>query len=90
MAEALGGLTLFMLAALWLFSAFATSTLFEEKRRSSLGGFLVGLIFGVFGLAVGIGLPMGGKPCRACMEKIHEHASICPHCGTGDPHRGKA
>lgn len=51
-----------------------------SKKGEAFMGFIVGLLFGPFGILFAI-LSSGNRtPCPACREKIHKNASVCPHC----------
>ena len=67
------------------------SSYLADKKGYSVGGwFLVGLLFGIFGLIAAAGLPLipgrtkiqeGTKKCPKCRELMDIHALTCGYCG---------
>jgi hypothetical protein len=71
-------------ATAWLVVAVAAGWLAEEKGRSAIIWFLVGLVSGPFAvLLVGLA-PRGAsgdyRRCRDCREPIRREAVVCPFC----------
>jgi 4-hydroxybenzoate polyprenyltransferase len=78
------------LPTLWiiiaLFSAVASAVAAQSKRMSTLGGLLMGAVFGPLALLAIAAMAPSGAPCRMCREPIHEQAKICPCCRSESPH----
>jgi hypothetical protein len=64
---------------LWLFFG-VVSAIVGRGKGMGCSGFLGGCIFGPIGLLVVIFSAGNRKACPACHEKIHEDATVCPHC----------
>jgi hypothetical protein len=74
-----------------LICAFLASNLAEKKGQSSGNWFVVGLLFGPFGLIAAAGLPIKQattlplnisiKRCPDCAENINKEALVCKFCG---------
>jgi hypothetical protein len=84
-------LTLWLTLAVtaWLVVAVAAGWLAEEKGRSAIIWFLVGLVTGPFAvLLVGLA-PRGAsgdyRRCRECREPIRRDAAVCPFCRASMP-----
>jgi len=50
----------------------------SNRGGSVIFGFLVGLLFGPFGIVAS--LISGGRPCPHCRSLIHPKATRCPKC----------
>ena len=71
------------LLALWLVCAVLCAAIAAHKGRSVGGWFIVGLVFGVFGLIVAAVISSNQRePCPECRERIMRDATTCPHCRT--------
>jgi hypothetical protein len=67
---------------LWIVTAMFCTYLANEKDRSPLAWFILGVLFGPIALlALGF-VPVGSKQCQTCAETIRRQAKVCPHCGT--------
>ncbi|WP_374514716.1 hypothetical protein [Niveibacterium sp.] len=81
-----------LLALALLFAVFS-AVIASNKGRSAAAWFFVGLLFGPFGLIVGLlqarnATPEAKQPQRACLkcgEMILMTAKICKHCGAKYP-----
>lgn len=63
----------------WL--AFAIiSAMVGSKKGEGLLGFIVGLLFGPFGLLFVIFSKGNRKDCPFCKEPMNKDATVCPHC----------
>jgi hypothetical protein len=71
-----------LILAVWLFFGIVAALIGQRKGEGCLG-FIVGVLFGPFGLLFVIFSSGNRMACSACREKIHKDASICPHCRTG-------
>ena len=68
----------------WLIVAVAAGWLAEEKGRSAIIWFLVGLVSGPFAVVLVGFAPRGAsgqfQRCRECREPIRREAVVCPFC----------
>ena len=60
----------------------------RAKNRGGVGGFIMGLLFGIFAVVYYAFVPSKSataagsvKPCPQCAESIGMAAQVCPHCG---------
>jgi hypothetical protein len=69
---------------MWLLVAFAAGWLADQRGRSALVWFFLGLVWGPFAaLLVGLA-PRGAsgpyRRCPHCWEPIRREAAVCPYC----------
>jgi MFS family permease len=68
----------------WVLVAVAAGWLAEEKGRSAVIWFLVGLVSGPFAVLLVGFAPRGAsgdyRRCRDCRESIRREAVVCPFC----------
>lgn len=83
---------LYLAIALWSLFGFAAAVIAEHRGSDAIGGFILGFLFGPFGLI--FAYYMGDetmrenklieqglkKRCPTCMEVAYREAKICPHC----------
>lgn len=69
------------LLVIWLVCAVVAASIYAQKRRSALLGFLAGLILGPLGVVLALASGRGHTArCPFCQETIDKKASICPRC----------
>ena len=84
---------------IWLLFGIFSAILASNKGRSGCGWFIVGILFGPFGLLVGLMSPVGKEspgvysqpatsetgefPCPSCGKTLYRGVYKCPWCGTG-------
>jgi hypothetical protein len=51
-----------------------------NKKGCGAQGFVLGLVFGPFGLMFMLLADGNRRSCPACKSMIHPEATICPHC----------
>ncbi|MCL1125238.1 hypothetical protein [Shewanella surugensis] len=68
----------------------ALSVIIGYLKGNIIAGFLLGYVLGPIGLIL-ILLSKDRRTiqCHACLEKIHKHSYICPHCQTKVQHKHK-
>jgi len=66
---------------LWLSCAIIAAVIGNRKGEAG-SGFLIGLLFGPFGVLFALLSSGNRKPCPHCKELIHKKAEVCPHCRT--------
>jgi hypothetical protein len=66
----------------WLFFAMVTGVIGSRKGEGFMA-FLVGLLFGPFGVIFAIVSSGNRMPCPCCCTKINKHAKVCPQCHSG-------
>src|SRR5438105_4857579 len=82
----------------WIVCAFVTAGIYTSKGRSAVGGFLLGLVLGIFGVIIAAVQPanttaietnqiMSGQSeqCPYCKEIVKAGALVCKHCGRNLP-----
>src|ERR1019366_570532 len=69
----------FIFLAVWLFFGIICSAIGSGKGEGCLG-FIVGVIFGPFGLLFVLFSSGNRKTCPFCKEKIHKDATVCSRC----------
>jgi hypothetical protein len=81
---------------IWLLFAIFSAVIANAKGRSGFGWFIIGALFGPFGLIVGLlpslrqprviewhekpASPSNSRPCPYCKEPIRPDAIKCKHC----------
>ena len=68
------GITLFLCAL--------TSAMIGARKGSGAQGFLLGLVFGFFGIGFALLIRGDRKTCVKCKSFIHRDASLCRYCGS--------
>lgn len=63
----------------WILCAIAGATIGASKGVAFLG-FLLGLVFGPFGIIFAAISRGNRRDCPACLSKIHPQATVCPVC----------
>ena len=74
---------------LWLLFALFSAWIAGKKGRSSFAWFLIGFLFGPFGLLVAFApsihnqqpTPKTHLKCPECAEFVLKEAKVCKHCG---------
>jgi hypothetical protein len=51
-----------------------------EQKGSGCTGFMLGLLFGPFGILFAALAKGDRKQCPHCKERMHKDATVCPHC----------
>lgn len=64
----------------WLLCAIFSAALASSKNRSGFGWFLLGLLFGPFGLLVAFFPKVETSPLSASAEAVREETRTCPFC----------
>ena len=63
-----------------------TSAMIGARKGSGGKGFLLGLVFGFFGISLAVLIRGDRKICKKCKSFIHRDASLCRYCGSvADP-----
>lgn len=81
---------------IWILFAAFSAAIASSKNRSGIGWFIIGFLFGPFGLIVAA-LPKIDTqpkdepkkittPCKKCNEDIIHNSKICRFCSTKYPH----
>lgn len=73
------GVAMLELLLFWLFCALL-SWGFGARRGEGGVSFLLGLVFGPFGVLVAYFTHGIYRPCPFCYELHHPKATVCPHC----------
>lgn len=68
-----------MFIAGWILCAILAAAIGNSKGEA-LTGFIVGALFGPFGVLFALFSSGNRRPCPQCREKIDRKATICPHC----------
>ena len=66
---------------LWIFFGIVTAIVASGKGRSGCGWFLIGVLFGPFGLIAAFAVGSSYQ-CPKCKKGIDKEATICPYCRT--------
>lgn len=66
----------------WILCAVAAALIGASKGRGGLG-FLLGLLFGPFGILFAALSSGNRRECPSCKSKIHPEATVCPVCRSG-------
>lgn len=72
------------LITLWLLCAIAASAI-GARKGEAIGAFIVGFIFGPFGILFAALSKGKRKHCPFCRELVHREASVCPSCQREQP-----
>jgi hypothetical protein len=81
---------------IWILFATFSAVIASSKNRSGVGWFIIGFLFGPFGLIVAA-LPKiethskvepkkNTTPCKKCNEDIIHNSKVCRFCSTKFPH----
>jgi predicted amidophosphoribosyltransferase len=68
----------------WLLCAAAAAMIGASKGRGGLG-FLLGFLFGPFGILFALLIGGNRRECPSCKTKIHKDATVCPMCRSAVP-----
>lgn len=81
---------------IWILFAAFSAIIATSKKRSGIGWFIIGFLFGPFGLIVAAlpAIETQSKtepkkittPCKKCNEDIIHNSKICRFCNTKYPH----
>lgn len=63
----------------WLFCGIVAAMIGSKKGEGCFS-FIIGLIFGPFGIVFALLSKGNRKECPHCKELIHKDAKVCPHC----------
>jgi hypothetical protein len=63
----------------WTLCAIVASIIGNKKGEAGWGC-LWGILLGPIGILIAILSDGNRKPCPFCQEKVHEAATVCPHC----------
>ena len=74
-----GGGDMGITALVWIASALIAAAIGSKKGETGTA-FIVGLIFGPFGVLFALVSTGNRIPCPYCKERINKKAEICPHC----------
>ena len=64
---------------IWIFCIIA-ATMIGNRNGEGGTGFLLGLLFGPFGVIFSLLLKGDRRACPFCAELIKKKAKVCPHC----------
>lgn len=63
----------------WVMCAIGAAAIGGRRNRAGTG-FVLGLLFGPFGMLFSLLIQGNRSLCPHCKELVHEQATICPHC----------
>lgn len=66
-------------AVAWLVCGLIAAMIGGGKGEGCLG-FIVGVLFGPFGILIALFSSGNRVACPFCAEKINKKAKVCPHC----------
>ena len=73
-----------MFFILWIFCGVIAAMIGARKGEGCMG-FVIGFLFGPFGILFAL-LSKGNRTsCPYCRELIHHNATVCPHCHRDQP-----
>ena len=63
----------------WVVCGVAAAFLAESRGANGFPWFLLGILFGPFGLALSF-ISGSDRVCLACRKRVHPKATLCPYC----------
>lgn len=73
-------------AILWLLCGFIAMAIGSGKGEGC-GAFILGCLFGPFGILFAILSSGNRRPCPFCKEMINRKATVCPRCQRDQPQK---
>jgi hypothetical protein len=64
---------------IWLLCGILAAIIGARKGRGALG-FILGCVFGPFGVLAAFVIKGDSKECPSCKELMRSGARVCPHC----------
>jgi len=69
---------------IWLFCG-VVAGMIGSKKGEGCGAFLIGVLFGPFGILFALLSKGNRRACPHCKELIHKDATVCPKCQREQP-----